>query len=630
MDFFAGQDRARRRTRWLILLFLAACLGLIAATYAFVTLALFLNDPARSPFTFGDGRWVELVWIAGIISGGVSLVAVVRWVQMSAGGGAIAEMMGALRVQANADEARLAQYHNVVEEIALAANMPVPGVYFLPGERGMNAFAAGISPADSVVCVTEGLLDHLNRNELQAVVAHEFSHILQGDTRLNIRLAAMIKGITFIGDVGRMLLYSGRSRRHAKSEQRVAVSLLGLGLLVLGSAGTFFASLIQSAISRQREYFADASAVQFTRNGDAVADALKVVAGYLPSSHVAIPQASDFAHAFFGSVKPHFWGWMSTHPPIEARILRIQPRWDGRVIERRMIHYESPKTGADTPVKARIAAAAILAGANPEGLFSAEPMISHASNVDADSERDPQHELSMALQEPLVALAHVVALFLSTESTVRSQQGSTIAASGIAGLESAVAQVDIDRLAYFSVSRLQLVELSCAALRALSYAQYQSFKVLVLDLIRADRRIELKEWVLYHLLRRYLDSEFLRVPDRKPKYRRLEKVREPCRVALSLLCHHGSGDSINAFELAWGDLGLAPADLLPLELCSVSEFSKSIETLALCYPLLKPRILKAMQRAAFADQEVNEIEREIIYAVAAIMDCPLPSAIKLD
>jgi hypothetical protein len=235
----------------------------------------------------------------------------------------------------------------------------------------------------------------------------------------------------------------------------------------------------------------------------------------------------------------------------------------------------------------------------------------------------------MALKEPLMALAHVVWLFLSTEPATRSRQGEMVAASGIVGLDSAVAQVDLDRFIRRSTSRLQLVELSCGALRSLSYSQYQNFKVLVLDLIRADKRIELKEWVLYHLLRRYLDSEFLRVPDRKPKYRRLEKVREPCRVALSLLCHHGSGDSINAFELAWGDLGLAPADLLPLELCSVSEFSKSIETLALCYPLLKPRVLKAMQRAAYADQEVNELEREIIYAVAAIMDCPIPSAIKL-
>lgn len=630
MDFFAGQDRARRRTRWLVLLFLAACLGLIAATYAFVTLALFLNDPARSPFSFSGGQWVELAWIAGIISGSVSLVALVRWVQMSAGGSAIAEMMGATRIQTNTDEIRLAQYHNVVEEIALAANMPVPGVYYLPGERGMNAFAAGVSPADSIVCVTEGLLDHLNRDELQAVVAHEFSHILQGDTRLNIRLAAMIKGITFIGDVGRILLYSGRSRRRSKSDQRVAISLLGLGLWLLGSVGTFFARLIQSAISRQREYFADASAVQFTRNGDAVADALKVVAGYLPSSHVAIPQASDFAHAFFGTVKPHFWGWMSTHPPIEARILRIQPRWDGRAIERSMIHYATPKTGADTPAKARIAAAAILAGANPAGFFSPEPQVSERSSVDGGVAHDPQYELGLSIQEPLMALAHVVTLFLSTEPATRSQQASIIAASGIEGLESAVLRVDLDTLTSDSISRLRLVELCCGALRSLSYNQYQKFKVLVLDLIRADRRIDLKEWVLYQLLRRYLDSEFLRVPDRKPRYRTLEKVREPCRVALSLLCHHGDGDSAKAFKSAWSDLGLATADLLPVESCSVSEFSKSIEALALCYPLLKPKILKAMQRAAYVDQEISEVEREIIYAVAAIMDCPIPSGVKLD
>ncbi len=630
MDFFAGQDRARRRTRWLVLLFLAACIGLIAATYAFVTLALFLNDPARSPFSFSGGRWVELAWIAGIISGSVSLVALVRWVQMSAGGSAIAEMMGARRIQTNTDETRLAQYHNVVEEIALAANMPVPGVYYLPGERGMNAFAAGVAPADSIVCVTEGLLDHLNRDELQAVVAHEFSHILQGDTRLNIRLAAMIKGITFIGDVGRILLYSGRSRRRSKSDQRVAISLLGLGLWLLGSVGTFFARLIQSAISRQREYFADASAVQFTRNGDAVADALKVVAGYLPSSHVAIPQASDFAHAFFGTVKPHFWAWMSTHPPIEARILRIQPRWDGRAIQRSMIHYATPKTGVDTPAKARIAAAAILAGANPPGFFNPEPQISEGSSVDTGAARDPQYELSLSIQEPLMALAHIVTLFLSTEPAPRSQQASIIAASGIEGLDSAVLRVDLDALASDSISRLRLVELSCGALRSLSYNQYQKFKVLVLDLIRADRRIELKEWVLYQLLRRYLDGEFLRVPDRSPRYRSLEKVREPCRVALSLLCHHGGGDPAYAFKLAWKDLGLAPADLLPVESCSVSEFSKSIEALALCYPLLKPKILKSMQSAAFVDQEINEVEREIIYAVAAIMDCPIPSGAKLD
>jgi Zn-dependent protease with chaperone function len=631
MDFFKGQDRARRNTRLLVLLFVVACAGLILAANLFVSVFVFMGLPA------GSAGWPDyfvsrqFLFVSGAMIVLIGIVILLRWTQLSAGGAAVAELMGGVRVPTNTDEPKLRQYQNVVAEIALAANMPVPGVYLLPKERGMNAFAAGVAPRDAVICVTEGLLDHLQRDELQAVVGHEFSHILEGDMRLNIRLAATLKGITFIGDIGRMLMWSGR--RSSRSRERNALPFIGLGLWLIGSLGVVVAGLIQAAISRQREFHADASAVQFTRDSAAVADALKVIGGYVPSTHVSLPGVREFGHAFFGAVTPSFWSWTSTHPPIEERIKRINPRWDGRYIERPVIHYPKAATGADTPERARMAAAALLAGANVDFLLreSAPSVVTGATEhggAFAASHKSVQ-VLSDALVEPLTACAAMVSLFMSLDAEVRAKQFELVVSAKLDGLASELVQIEERVNAVAADQRLAMVELACAAIRELSYPQYQNYKLLLKALIRADSVIELNEWVLFHLILHYVEPEFVRSASRAPKYRRMQQAGKQVVCVLSLLAHMGRGDPELAFAAAVADLGLKAPRILPLAQCSVADFSKAVDDLGLLFPLLKPRVLKAMSIAARCDDDISPLEHELIYAVAAVMDCPVP-ALDLD
>ena len=628
MDFFKGQDLARRNTRLLVLLFIVACAGLILLANLFVSVFVFVGLPSGSAGWLDYFSSRQFLFVSGAMIVLIGTVILLRWTQLSTGGAAVAEMMGGVRVPPNTDEPKLRQYQNVVAEIALAANMPVPGVYLLPKERGMNAFAAGIAPRDAVVCVTEGLLDHLQRDELQAVVGHEFSHILEGDMRLNVRLAATLKGITFIGDLGRMIMWSGR--RSYRSRERSALPFIGLGLWLIGSLGVAVASLIQAAISRQREFHADASAVQFTRDSGAVADALKVIGGYLPSTHVSLPGVREFGHAFFGAVKPSFWSWTSTHPPIEQRIKRISPRWDGRYLERPMIHYPKAVIGADTPEKARMAAAALLAGSDAGFVLaqSQTPSPVDAASVECDSAVAPPEltpALFGALSEPLNASAAMAALFTSRDADVRATQLELIANCKLEGLASELARIEQHVSATPANQRLAMVELACAAIRQLSYPQYQNYKLLLKALIRADSVIELNEWVLFHLILHYVEPEFVRSASRPPKHRRLQQVNKQVTCVLSLLAHMGRGDPELAFAAAVADLGLKDPGLQPLAQCSVADFSKAVDDLGLLFPLLKPQVLKAMSVAARCDDDISPLEKELIYAVAAVMDCPVPN-----
>ncbi len=225
MDFFQQQDIARRNTRLLVLLFIAAVFLLILLANAAIAGFLFFNQDYNIYAGSREGMqgffsffsWTRFGGIGMAVTATVLLVVLFKWIQLSTGGKAVAESMGGVRILPQTDDPAQRRCLNVVEEMALAANMPVPPVYLLPDERGINAFAAGIVPADAVVAVTRGTVDHLKRHELQGVIAHEFSHILNGDMRLNIRLAAMLKGITFIGDVGHILLRSSHRVRTGES-----------------------------------------------------------------------------------------------------------------------------------------------------------------------------------------------------------------------------------------------------------------------------------------------------------------------------------------------------------------------------------------------------------------------------
>lgn len=645
MDFFAQQDLARRNTRLLVWLFLLAVLLLVLLTNAVLAAFLFFSQDYSVYGGYREGvagflsyfTWARFGTTGLAIGATIFLVVLFKWVQLSTGGKAVAESMGAMRIVPQSLDDAERRCLNVVEEMALAANMPVPPVYVLNGERGINAFAAGITPADAVVTVTRGTIEHLKRHELQGVIAHEFSHILNGDMRLNIRLAAMLKGITFIGDVGHFLIRSsnrvrtGASARNGKSE--AVLPLLGLMLLLLGWLGELAAGFIKAAISRQKEYLADASAVQFTRNADGIGDALKVIGGYIPGTLVHAARAAEMSHIFFAQIEHRLWQMFATHPPLQKRIMRVDPRWDGQYITRKPVPYptQSSSPGA---AEAGVGRAAIVAAAMAGAL--ADETTAEMLSADADFEPAPdqldQHtavrqDIPLVLvqqsREPLGAHALVYSLLIGEGKALRQSQMNIISSSGIAGLGTLVNTLYPAVQSLGAPRRLPLLEMCLPTLKSMSPAQYSSFKRILLQLIRADQRTELHEWCLFQLVRHCLYVEFAHVKPSRPRHRELQQVAAPLRIVLSMLAHEGSGASQEAFRLGADALGFTDMTLLPREQCNVAAFSRAVHELADCYPLLKPRLLKAMHLAASSDGQLSPVEHEIIASTAAVMDCPV-------
>lgn len=641
MNFFQQQDVARRNSRLLVLLFSLAVLGLILLTNAAVAAFLYFGDDYSIYSGSRSGvsgfvsyfSWERFGGIGLAITATVTLVVMVKWIQLSTGGKVVAESMGGIRILPQTRDQAERRCLNVVEEMALAANMPVPPVYVMNHERGINAFAAGIVPADAVVAVTRGTIDHLKRHELQGVIAHEFSHILNGDMRLNIRLAAMLKGITFIGDVGHILLRSNNRVRTGRSGKNdAALPMLGLALWILGWLGGLAAGFIKAAISRQKEYLADAGAVQFTRDSGGIADALKVIGGYIPGSLVHAARAAEMSHIFFGQIEHHLWQLFSTHPSLQERIRRLDARWDGQYIQRQPKHYPNPTIEPSDVAgtkRAALVAAAMASVASSAGTQQALPDVDFAEEtVDFEAETAEQAQIPLALvrhsHEPLGAHALTCALLMNVHEDVYPLQIDVLQQSKTRGLAvlthtlfPAVAELGAPK-------RLPLLELCLPALKSISLKQYRSLKTTLLQLIQADARTELHEWCLYQLVRHYLDPEFIQVKPSRARHRSLSKVQPHLRVTLSVLAHEGGGDTATVFQMGTRELGLDSLQLLPRDQCSVSAFSKSVHELADCYPLLKPRVLKAMTLAAGEDGQLSPEEKEIIAAMAAVMDCPSP------
>ncbi|MDH3643739.1 MAG: M48 family metallopeptidase, partial [Gammaproteobacteria bacterium] len=336
MNFFQAQDAARRNTWRLAALFVAAVVSLIVLTNLLVA-GVYLwtgNYASTSPRPLLDlmlnmptEYW--LLISTGVV-GVVGTASLFKYLTVRGGGRAIAEAVGGQLIHQSTNDLKQRRLLNIVEEMAIASGVPVPPVYLIH-EPSINAFAAGFSADDAVIGINQGTLDHLSRDELQGVVGHEFSHILNGDMRINLRLIAMLHGILFIGTIGYGILRGVGHSRRRNSDGGLPILALGVGLLVIGYSGTFFGNLIKAAVSRQREYLADASAVQFTRNPDGIADCLRKMGGLSVGSTMTGAAAQEISHMFFGQSAQLFMNnLLATHPPLDARIRAIDPGWDGR------------------------------------------------------------------------------------------------------------------------------------------------------------------------------------------------------------------------------------------------------------------------------------------------------------
>ena len=623
MNFFHNQDIARRKTKYLVILYLIAVVALIC--FANIVIAFCLLSMGSSSLTHNFFSWERFGLVGLGVTATIVCAIVYKWISIGDGGKSVAEALGGRRIPPDSSRSDQRRILNVVEEMALASGMPVPPVYLMADERGINAFAAGKTVADGVIGITQGTLDQLNREQLQGVIGHEFSHILNGDMRLNMRLIALLNGIVFIGGTGHFLLRgAGLTMMGSHSNRRFSggrLSLLGIGMVFIGWLGTFFGGLIKAAINRQREYLADASAVQFTRNPTGIANALKIIGGYSPGSRVLSAGACETSHMFIGNALSSFETIFNTHPPLEKRIAKLEPDWDGQMIARKVVQTAPDKTKAVSDSrKKRIATAAILTGALGGGISPGK-----AEPLPALNQLPP--EIVQSIKEPFAAMALIYALLLDKDQAVKERQIAILKSKGAKGVWELTSKFARILTRMNPALRFILVEKSMPALKCFSRGQYTSFTKILLLLIKEDKRVDLFEWCLLQVIKHYLGAEFGETRASEQKYKTINKIADEFNLILSTIVYHGDMEReimVRAYTRGVNSVGLYNASLLDKQQCSMKKFTLAVGKLANCYPLLKLRILKGLLACIEFDGIITAGEREMVTTIAAVMDSPIP------
>jgi len=636
MDFFQAQDHARQSTSRLVIFFSLAVVSLIVMTNLLVMVVFgYVNTQALTPETVVNQFDWEMFGAIGLgVIVVVGLGSLYKIMALSGGGSSIAEMMGGELIVDGTGDAAKQKILNVVEEMAIASGSPVPPVYLLK-ETAINAFAAGYSPSDAVIGVTRGAIDKLSRDELQGVIAHEFSHIFNGDMRLNIRLIGILHGILVLGMIGYYLMRSTSRSRSSKKEGGGLV-FLGLGLMVIGYSGTFFGNLIKAAVSRQREFLADASAVQFTRNPDGIGGALKRIGADEFGSLLANPNSSEISHALFSQGFTSFFGGLfATHPPLAERIKKIQPDWDGEfTLPRRKTAKRQESKAAATDVRKEGVAktAAVLAGMG--AAMDKDNVVSRIGHpTEAHLEyahrllRELPPGLKKAVRDPFAARAAIYFLVLDADPAVRDRQLKHLQKAADRGVYTETVkllpELKIMRVEY----RLALVDLALPVLHRLTPAQYELFRENLDILIAADGKITLFEWCLQKIVTHHLGAVFGKPSGPGPLYSSLRNVADPCAILLSLLVYatsHRGVSEEDIFTRAAAELPDLDIKLAPKGSFGLKDLNVALDELDRLQAPLKSSLIKACAACVVADGRLDPVEAELLRAISATLDCPMP------
>ncbi len=618
MDFFSQQDQSRTRSLYLTFLFVLAVIFVVVAVFFAVQLALYLSmdklSISRTGFKWFDGKiFLPVVFVTlGVITMG----SLFKMLQLRKGGSSVAENLGGRRVNrlsADKDEKRLL---NVVEEMAIASGVPVPQVYLMTEEAGINAFAAGYTPGDAAIAITSGCLSRLNREQLQGVIAHEFSHILNGDMRLNIRLIGFLYGIMVIAIVGRSLLWGGRRSRNEKGRGQTA--LLALALVGIGYVGQLFGRIIQSAVSRQREFLADASAVQFTRNPDGLAGALKIIGGFSKGSRVESPNAHEASHLFFCTAIRSLF---ATHPPLDERIRRIDPGHSSRGNE--------SGSGSGTVYGGQFDPSVSMMAADPG---EAGHYIGHMTPRHLAYSSQLLSALSGKIQDELDdllgATAIVCGLLLDRDSKERDHQVMVL--NKIAPVEvvrqTLILEKEIRNLK--PVFYLPVLELAIPTLRCMSPAQIAGLKRYIQALVEADGKLSLFEFVLEKIVAHQLGMVYSQLK-RPHIIKRIDPLLPQLANLLSMLAKSGNKDiqeAKKAFEAGFESVrsaGVTYRGAMP-ENVAFKDVDIALDRLTLAAPGIKRIIFDTCCRCVLFDNKVSIPEAELLRATASVMDIPVP------
>ncbi|HTN49554.1 MAG TPA: M48 family metallopeptidase [Burkholderiaceae bacterium] len=665
MNFFEQQELARRNSQRLIVLFVLAVAAIVLAVNVAATFVyqLFVLPVAARGFgvQLPNGFYfTNTVVVLGLVLGGT-------WLEMNrlkAGGAAVAAMVGARAVDPTTRDALDRRLLNVVEEMAIASGVPVPRVYVMDNEDSINAFAAGHSIDDAVVTVTRGTLTRLTRDELQGVVAHEFSHILNGDMKLNLQLIGVLFGLLIVAMAGRFLLeIGGRSRGGGDRSSGSAIVVLfaaGIVLWILGYIGVFFGRLIKAGVSRQREYLADASAVQFTRNPDGIGGALRKIAGLSQQtglgSRINHPQAEALSHLFLGAARPTFVsGMFATHPPLEERLRRIYghavdalPAPENAValaLGGLSTQTEAPAAPIEyvpagsasalaprklptssSPVAALVEGSSAAGAGGVAAQLTAEIGTVRPRRPDFDldsSQRALLDGLRRAAADSTRAQLLVFAMLVDKERGLHDQQRALIAEAYGAD---AAQIVDDDHALVQQLppgARQPLADLAMPALRRLPREAQSALLRTAHLLVAADGRVTVREFLLFSLLKRRLgpeSSQRVRV-----RFDTLAPLAREIGIVLSLVAAVRLPDhsqrAFNAGVLQLRDIEPPFVSAVALQLDQVSS---ALERLNGLMPLAKPQLIKAATAVAFIDDETNWQAASTLRLICAALDAPLP------
>jgi Zn-dependent protease with chaperone function len=533
----------------------------------------------------------------------------------------------------------LRQLRNVIEEVAIASGLPVPDIYLMEDERGINAFAAGYSASDAAICVTRGCIDQLSRDELQGVIAHEFSHVLNGDMRLNIRLMGLLFGIMVLAIIGRQMMWAGGGRSGRLNDDGGKAGLAALGLFAIGYIGFFFGRLIQAGVARSRESLADASAVQFTRQTAGIAGALKKIAVLDDGSALQVGNRHEVAHMLFGEADDTYDAWYATHPPLRERIRVLEPGFQNEELVQlaeslRNTPAAREAVSPDTDVTPMPAAsgAALLQPASQSGtpVASVQPGQPGAGSFEhaAALQQSIPATLTSAAQQPESALSLVLALAMSAHDDLQAQQRRTIANAFGDDLQYAVTALASQVEALSPVVRMPLVALCFPALKQLPEGRQQTLLGTLEELVGMDSKVDLDEYCLARLLRVQL-LEAMR-PRRAPVdgQKKLPACRDSVVQVCTVVAAYGSSDDAAA-RRAWllaMDQAFPGATLIwqtpPLDW--QQPFERALDDLDGLLPAAKEILIQSLLGAIRADGVTSVAEAELLRVICASLHCPLP------
>ena len=622
MNFFEQQAQARRSSTRLVVLFAMAVAGIVLAIDLAVAMVVGVH-------------WGVLAFTTLATLAVIGLGSLYRLASLRGGGDAVAMQLGGTPVPQDTSDASLRRLRNVVEEISIASGVPVPGLYVLENEAAINAFAAGYSPSDAAIAVTRGALDRLNRDELQGVIAHEFSHVLNGDMRLNIRLMGVLFGILMISLIGRKVLYlGGRSRDRGAG----AILVAALVALVVGSIGMFFARMIKASVSRSRERLADASAVQFTRQTAGLAGALKKIAGLPDGSRLSDrADAEEASHMLFGD-GVGFSGLFATHPPILERIHALEPGFRSEQLEglRRQWTatppsglHEDRMMGLDAPHGALPARDARLAVTPP--MVAAQvgtPEADDYQRADAIMHGMPDSLRSLA-QSRAAVLPLVLGLLLDDDAAIRGRQLPEITARlGEDVARAALALHGGDLASLHPMQRLPLAAIAFPVLRRRPRPELEAFLDTVHAVVHGDGKVSLFEYCLARLLEVQLRESL--DPRRHARFGRRKpgNVRQEFATLLAVVAQAGNPQDPAAAQRAYlaGLQRVLPRDHLPYAppangVLALDEVWPALDALE---PLAKQMMVEAVTAAASHDGRISVAESELLRTVCGVLHCPLP------